>query len=165
MPSPVLRETPAVEVYAIRRRVPSLDVAVQAMFEAAESAVATVRARRDASPFTIFHDPEYRETDADVEVCIPVKSGAATHIGTRVVPAAPAMGCVTYHGPYDQTPALYTAMLRWIGRSGLRIDGPLREVYHRYGADQVGYRLPQHVLAGSSAEYVTELQAPVAPFE
>lgn len=165
IPSPVLRETPAVEVYAIRRRVPTPGVAVQAMFEAAEAAVASVRARRDASPFTIFHDPEYREIDVDVEVCIPVKSGVAAHIGTHVVAAAPSMGCVTYHGPYDQTPALYAAMLRWIERSGLRIDGPLREVYHRYGADQVGYRLPPHVLAGSSADYVTELQAPVAPFE
>jgi len=164
-PAPVLRETPAMEVYSIRRRVPALGAAVEAMFEAGEAAVASVRARRDASPFTIFHDLEYRESDADVEVCIPVKSGAATHIGTRIVPAASSMGCVTYHGPYDRTPALYAAMLRWIDRSGLRIDGPLREVYHRYGADQVGYRLPQHVLAGSSAEYVTELQAPVAPLE
>jgi DNA-binding transcriptional MerR regulator len=164
-PAPVLRETPAVEVYSIRRRVPGLGAAVEAMFEAAEAAVASVRARRDASPFTIFHDLEYRESDADVEVCIPVKGGAATHIGTRIVAAAPSMGCVTYHGPYDRTPALYAAMLRWIDRSGLRIDGPLREVYHRYGADQVGYRLPQQVLAGSSAEYVTELQAPVAPLE
>jgi effector-binding domain-containing protein len=54
-------------------------------------------------------------------------------------------------------------VLRWMERSGLRIDGPLREVYHRYGADQIGYRLPGHVLATNSAEYVTELQAPVAP--
>ena len=54
-------------------------------------------------------------------------------------------------------------MLQWMARSGLRIDGPLREVYHRYGADQVGYRLPSEVLAGSSDEYVTELQAPVTP--
>jgi DNA-binding transcriptional MerR regulator len=161
----VLRETPEVEVYAIRRRVPGLGAPVQAMFEAAEAAVASARARRDASPFMIFHDLEYREADADVEVCIPVKSGVATHIGTRIVPATPSMGCVTYHGPYDQTPVLYAALLRWIERSGLRIDGPLREVYHRYGADQVGYRLPEHVLAGSSAEYVTELQAPVASAE
>ena len=146
-------------------RVPSLGAPVQAMFEAAEAAVATVRARLDASPFLIFHDAEYRESDADVEVCIPVKAAMAAHIGTRVVPASPAMGCVTYRGPYDQTPALYAAVLRWMERSGLRIDGPLREVYHRYGADQIGYRLPGHVLATTSAEYVTELQAPVAPLD
>jgi effector-binding domain-containing protein len=54
-------------------------------------------------------------------------------------------------------------MVSWMARSGLRIDGPLREVYHRYGADQIGYQLPAHVLATSSAEYITELQVPVAP--
>jgi effector-binding domain-containing protein len=110
----------------------------------------------------IFHDVEYRDEDADIEVCIPVK-GADARIGRRVIPASPSMGCVTYRGPYDQAPALYNVMLLWMERSGLRIDGPLREVYHRYGADQVGYRLRAHVLAASSAEYVTELQAPVAP--
>jgi effector-binding domain-containing protein len=111
----------------------------------------------------IFHDPDYREADADVEACIPVKADAAKRICTRTVEAAASMGCVTYQGPYDQTRSLYAAMLHWMERSGLRIDGPLREVYHRYGADQVGYRLPAEVLAGSSAEYITELQAPVAP--
>jgi hypothetical protein len=50
-----------------------------------------------------------------------------------------------------------------MGRSGMRLAGPLREVYHRYGADQVGYALPAAVLTENSAEFVTELQAPVAP--
>jgi DNA-binding transcriptional MerR regulator len=159
-----LRETPAVEVHSVRSRVPTLGGAVQAMFEAAETAVARARARADASPFLIFHDLEYREHDVDVEVCIPLRA-QVSQIARRTIPAAPSVGCVTYHGSYDQSPALYKAMLEWMERSGLRIDGPLREVYHRFGADQVGYRLPQHVLASSSAEYVTELQAPVAPLE
>lgn len=159
-----LRETPAVEVHSVRSRVPTLGGAVQAMFEAAETAVARARARADASPFLIFHDLEYREHDVDVEVCIPLRA-QVSQIARRTIPAAPSVGCVTYHGSYDQSPALYKAMLEWMERSGLRIDGPLREVYHRFGADQVGYRLPQHVLASSSTEYVTELQAPVAPLE
>ena len=157
-----LRETPAIEVHSIRSRVPSLGEPVQSMFEAAETAVARARARADASPFMIFHDLEYREHDVDVEVCIPLRS-SGSQIGKRTVPAQASVGCVTYHGSYDQTPALYRAMLHWMERSGLLIDGPLREVYHRFGADQVGYRLPEHVLASTAAEYVTELQAPVAP--
>lgn len=163
VPAVTLRATPAIEVHSVRARVPKLGMPVQEMFESAEATVARARARAETSPFLIFHDPDYREADTDVEVCIPVKSAAAASISTHVIAAAPSVGCVAYRGPYDQTRTLYDAMLLWMERSGLRIDGPLREVYHRYGADQVGYRLPEHVLAGSSAEYVTELQAPVAP--
>jgi DNA-binding transcriptional MerR regulator/effector-binding domain-containing protein len=159
-----LRETPAVEVHSIRGRAPSLGAPVQAMFEAAERAVARARARADASPFMIFHDLEYREHDVDVEVCIPLR-GAAPQLARRTVPAQASVGCVTYRGSYDQTPALYGAMLQWMERSGLRFDGPLREVYHRFGADQVGYCLPDHTLASSAADFVTELQVPVAPRE
>jgi hypothetical protein len=54
-------------------------------------------------------------------------------------------------------------LLDWMNRSGMRLAGPLREVYHRYGADQIGYSLPAAVLASSSVDFVTELQAPVAP--
>jgi DNA-binding transcriptional MerR regulator/effector-binding domain-containing protein len=161
-PAVTLRDLPAVEVHGVRRSVASLGPAVHAMFEAAEAEVARARARADASPFLVFHDHEYREENADVEVCIPVKPGSPSHLRVRTVPGA-AAGCVTYQGPYEQTPLLYEAMLRWIARSGFALAGPLREVYHRFGADQSGYRLPEHVLAATSSEYVTELQAPVAP--
>jgi DNA-binding transcriptional MerR regulator/effector-binding domain-containing protein len=158
--SVVLREVPAVEVYSVRRRVPQLGGPMQALFEQAEAEVAAAQGRSPASPFTIFHDPDYRETDVDVEICIPVKAGVH-ELATRVVPASAAMGCITYRGPYEQTPMLYSQLLQWLDRSGMRMSGPLREVYHRYGADQVGYRLPASVLTNNSAEYVTELQAPV----
>lgn len=162
-PIVVLRDTPAIEVYSIRERVPHLGSSMQTLFEAAESIVAAAHARSTNSPFTIFHDLEYREDDVDVEVCIPVKSGCGARLETRVVPGSRSMACITYRGPYQQTPSLYAALLQWMDHSGFRIDGPLREVYHRYGADQIGYRLPAHVLANNSAEYVTELQAAVAP--
>ena len=163
VPPVLLREILPIEVLSIRERVPRFGAPVQAIFEAAEADVARVRARAAASPFMILHDMEYREEGADIEVCIPVKRDAAARLKTRWVAASPSTGCVTYRGTYDQTPVLYAAMVSWMARSGLRIDGPLREVYHRYGADQIGYQLPAHVLATSSAEYITELQVPVAP--
>ena len=51
-------------------------------------------------------------------------------------------------------------MIRWLERSGLRVSGPWREVYHRFGADQRGYRLPARRVATVSAQFVTELQVP-----
>lgn len=134
---------------------------MQTLFEEAETIVAGAHARSPASPFTIFHDLEYREQDVDVEVCIPVKQGS--DLGTRVLPCCEATASITYHGPYEQTPLAYSLLLEWMSRSGMRLVGPMREVYHRYGADQVGYSLPAAALAKNSAEFVTELQAPVAP--
>jgi DNA-binding transcriptional MerR regulator len=158
--SVVLQAIPAMEIYSIRERVAHMSDAVPSMFEAAEAIVATHRTRADASPFLLFHDPEYREQDVDVEVCIPVKAHDAK-LGTYLLAGAPKAGCLTYRGAYEQTPRLYESMLQWLENSGLRIAGPLREVYHRFGADQRGYSLPLHVLTSSSAEYVTELQTPV----
>jgi effector-binding domain-containing protein len=112
----------------------------------------------------IFHDAEYREHDVDIEVCIPVKAHNP-ELATHRCDGAAKAGCVTYRGAYEQTPRLYESMLRWVEQSGLRIAGPLREVYHRFGADQAGYSLPAHVLASSSAELVTELQTPVVANE
>lgn len=160
-PSVLLRDSPAIEVYSVRQRVPHFGMPMQTLFEAAESVVASAQARSPASPFTIFHDLDYREQDADVEVCIPVKRG--TQLTTRVLPACEAAASITYHGPYEQTPVAYSLLLEWMNRSGMRLAGPMREVYHRYGADQVGYSLPAAALAKNSTEFVTELQAPVAP--
>lgn len=161
-PPVVLREVAAIEVYSVRQRVPQLGAPMQALFEEAEAIVAAVHGRSPASPFTIFHDPDYRETEVDVEICIPVKQ-RVNCLASRIVPASASMGCITYHGPYEQTAMLYSQLLQWLDHSGMRMAGPLREVYHRYGADQIGYRLPASVLTNDSAEYVTELQAPVAP--
>jgi DNA-binding transcriptional MerR regulator/effector-binding domain-containing protein len=164
-PPPVLlRDSPAIEVYSIRERVPHFGMPMQALFEAAEAVVATEHARSAASPFTIFHDPDYREQDVDVEVCIPVKHSGAK-LNTRVLPRCEASASITYRGPYEQTPIAYSQLLEWMSRSGMCLAGPLREVYHCYGADQVGYSLPAAVLANSSDDFVTELQAPVAPIK
>lgn len=119
----IVREVPAVSVHSIRARVPNFGEPVQQLFESAETAVARLRARADASPFMIFHDQDYREASADVEVCIPVKATATDALTTRVIEAAPSVGCLTYQGAYDQTATLYSSMLHWMERSGLRIAG------------------------------------------
>lgn len=161
-PPVLMRDSPAIEVYSVRERVPHFGAPMQLLFEKAESIVAAEHARSPASPFTIFHDPDYREQDVDVEICIPVKHSVA-RLATHIVPRCEASVSVTYRGPYQQTPLAYSRLLEWMSRSGMRLAGPLREIYHRYGADQIGYSLPGAALATSSTDFVTELQAPVAP--
>jgi DNA-binding transcriptional MerR regulator len=161
-PPVLLRDSPAIEVYSVRERVPHLGTPMQTLFEQAETVVAAEHARSGASPFTIFHDPDYREQEVDVEICIPVKHRVAK-LNTHVLPRCEASASITYRGPYEQTQLAYAQLLEWMNHSGMRLAGPLREVYHRYGADQVGYSLPASVLADRSDDFVTELLAPVAP--
>jgi DNA-binding transcriptional MerR regulator len=151
-----VRPLPPVRALTIRARVPSLGAPVTALFEKAEAVAA--RDRIDRSPFLLFHRP------LEVEVCIPVR-GACKLRGAREIEGAPLASSLIFLGGYQQTEELRARMTAWLGASGLRPCGPLREVYHRFGADQRGYRLPPHRLAALPAHFVTELQLPAEEVE
>ena len=140
-----------VRALTLRARLRPAGAPISALFEEAEAKAA--RDRVDASPFLIFHGPR------DVEACIPVRAACRAR-EVRVVGGAPLAGSITYSGGYTQTRSLHLRMVRWLERSGLRVAGPLREVYHRFGADQRGYSLPARRLAAGPDQFVTELQIP-----
>ena len=151
-----VRPIPDVRALALRAKVPSQGSPITALFEEAEARAA--RAREDASPFLIFHGSR------DVEACVPVRA-ACRDRAVRTVEGAPLAGSITYSGGYAQTRPLRDRMVRWLRQSGLRESGPLREVYHRFGADQRGYRLPAGRLALTAEQFVTELQIPAREVE
>jgi len=147
-------------VHAVRKRVPHLGEPVTEIFETAEADVAARGARADRPPFLIFHNPPTTRADLDIEVCIPVEADAepATQIA-----GAPLAVATVYAGGYGKTEKLFADMTANIAAAGLSAAGPLREVYHRFGADQEDYRLPAKVLARHRLEFLTELQIPVSP--
>jgi len=152
-----VRVRPIKDVRALTKRVRvSAPGTVTELFEETEARAA--RDRADLSPFLIFHEPR------EVEVCIPVRQGCRAP-GVRVVPGVALAGSITYSGSYEQTRPLHARMVRWLARSGLRAAGALREVYHRFGADQRGYRLPARRLAARPEQFVTELQVPAEESE
>lgn len=155
-----LTDIDACMVHSIRARVPTLGKPIEQLFEAAEQTVGRAHLRADASPFLIFHDNEYRERDVDVEVCIPLRKAESIVI-EHVALASARAASLTYQGAYSQTGPGYAAMLEWLDRAGCSIAGPLREVYHRYGARQDGYKLPSQVLATHTHQFVTELVVPI----
>ena len=163
----VLRAVPACAMATIRSRVPTLGEPVTALFERAEAHVGGHKARAAASPLMMLHDDEYRESDLDIEVAVPVtrRIPDAADLRVRDVDGCATMACVIYRGGYEQMGEVLQTLLAWTERHRMQIAGPLREVYLRFGADQQGYRLPSAFLARSERELVTEVQLPLSQGE
>lgn len=133
------------------------------LFEEIEAYVARYGARAAAPPSLIYHDAEYDEHKQDVEVVIPINANVppSERVGVYKLEGSSTTACIVHVGGYDSMGRAFNLLLRWIEDNGYQIVGPMREVYLRFGAGNVGYRLPDVYLAGSAAEFVTELQLPV----
>jgi effector-binding domain-containing protein len=159
----IVRSAEAQLMATIRAVVPSLGTPIAGLFDELEAYVASHKARAPAAPLMIFHDTEYRETDLDVEVAVPITHMLIGNeqVQTREI-AGGLMACVVYTGDYDKTPEVLNALLMWLAVHDYRIAGPVREVYLRFGADNAeSLRLPTAFLAEDPKLFVTELQLPV----
>jgi effector-binding domain-containing protein len=105
-----------------------------------------------SAPIGIYHDPEFHETDVDVEIAIPVAADlpADDKVVLRELPALESAACLIHQGGYDTIHASYGHLMQWLETNGYRINGPLREVYAR-GPES----------GDDTSSYITELQAPV----
>jgi DNA-binding transcriptional MerR regulator len=162
----VAREVAPQLMATIRQVVASPGEPIVQLFDEIEAYVAQHHARAASSPLTIFHDPEYREEDLDVEVAVPITRSIPTNARAvvREVAGAEQMACVVYSGGYAHMGDVLHALLIWIEANRYTISGELREVYLRFGADnaeQLG--LPAAFLADRPAQYVTEVQLPIEP--
>ncbi len=103
-------------------------------------------------PFCLYHDPEYREDGADIELCVPVKQdvnqgGVATRVleGTRAV-------TIVHQGPYSALGESYQKVTDYIKEINAEWSLPSREIY---------IKGPGMIFAGSPKRYLTEIQIPV----
>jgi DNA-binding transcriptional MerR regulator/effector-binding domain-containing protein len=162
---PAERPLSQVAAYTIRERGQCTAHAIYRMFESAELHVAKYSARANRPPFLILHGARYGDPHKDVEVCIPILKRSIDAAGGRLIQGAKRAVCERFGGPYNQGAAVFEGMRRWIGSNGERATGPVREVYWRYGADQNGYSVPKAQLARAPADYLTEIQIPIADSE
>lgn len=146
----------------LRQRVSSMGQPITDLFEAVEDYIRPYNVRSFDSPLMIFHDDDYRETDLDVEVAVPLDAScpASENIQVRAVEGIAQAACAVYTGEYAKTPDVLNSMTLWIEANGYTITGAMREVYLRFGAD-TRFRLPKAFLAHNAKAFVTELQIPV----
>ena len=164
----ILRAVPDQWMASLRSVVPMLGQPVANLFDEVEAFAAAKGIRAAASPLMLFHDLDYRETDLDVEVAVPVSGPLeGDQPGERVqvcqIPGCATMACAVYTGSYERTAEVFTALLIWMEANHRAAAGPLREVYLRFGADHAkSLHLPQAFLAEDPALFVTEIQLPVS---
>lgn len=106
---------------------------------------------------TLYHTDEYRETNLDVEMALPVAPTTQSRderLTVRDLPGADLAAALIYEGPLaDMQPAIL-ALLTYIGTHRHIITGPLRELHHSG---------PVHCNNQPVRSAVVELQIPIAP--
>ncbi|MCP4305978.1 MAG: MerR family transcriptional regulator [bacterium] len=86
--------------------------------------------------FSVYHDPEFKPTELDVEVAFPVATQLEAVPDTpggrsfvqRSIPGGKA-AVIIHDGPYDTLHESYAAIGNWISDNELRIAGPAQEAY------------------------------------
>jgi DNA-binding transcriptional MerR regulator/effector-binding domain-containing protein len=90
----------------------------------------------NAPCFALYHDPEFKPTEIDVEIAFPVDAAVGTAPATpggrsfqeRLVPGGKAAVTV-HHGGYDTIDQAYGRIGNWIAANGLKFAGPPQEAY------------------------------------
>lgn len=103
-------------------------------------------------PLCLYYDGEYREEDADMEPCFPIRKEIATDsVNVRTLPG---IRCATlvHRGPYDTLGRSYAQLLKYVKEKGYEIDLPTREVY---------VKGPGMIFKGNPKKYLTEIQLPI----
>lgn len=104
-------------------------------------------------PFSLYHDSEYRDGDADIEAAVPVKRAIESDgVECRTLPGGPALS-VVHAGPYERIGEAYRAILGVLGERGLSALSPTRELYLK-GPGMIFPRDPK--------KFLTEIRIPFA---
>ncbi|MFP4363906.1 MAG: MerR family transcriptional regulator [Spirochaetia bacterium] len=105
------------------------------------------------APFNLYYDKEYKDNDADIEICVPirkmVKSDAVT---CRVIPAQKYYTLI-HQGPYEELSYSYKKMFDYLAEKGEELQIPIRETY---------IKGPGMIFRGNPNKYITEIAVPVS---
>lgn len=100
---------------------------------------------------SVYHDNEFVERDADVEVRLAVEGDYADtdEVKFKTVPATQAAACV-FKGGYEQIAAVNEAIANWANENGYEFCGSCFWIYHKSPYE-----------TKNPADYVTEVCFPV----
>ena len=109
---------------------------------------AASKQKTKSPPMLLCHDAEYKQDDADIEVCVPVKDNVSGDgITTKDLPAIKAIACF-YTGNYAEISQVYVKLADYAKKNSMEFTPPSREIY---------VRGPGAIFKGNPDTYVTEV--------
>ena len=159
----VLKKVDPQRVISVRDTLPTFGDQVSLWIELANYLIS--RKTKAAGPsITIYHDPEYRERDVDLETATPVNTSLpeSQRVKVRELPGIDLAAALIHKGGYDNIGQTYSALVSWIEANGYRITGANREVYLLCTANV--YEDPTvfgEFVTENPEEFLTEIQFPV----
>jgi len=125
----VLKKIETVQVASIRAVVPT-PPDQNPLWRELMAVLDQKKAHMLGTPMAIYHDPDFKERDWDIEVCMPVADGLAPDGRVKVysLPGAATAACVVHAGPFSTIGQAYDAIAKWISGNGYAIVGPWREL-------------------------------------
>jgi DNA-binding transcriptional MerR regulator len=111
----------------------------------------------------IYHNPEYTDTDIDMETATAIDPADAQRLLSgdggmaRELPAVAQVASVIHRGPLWDVPQAIIALLTWIGANGFTSAGTIREHHLRWRELELTEQVVENV--------TLEMQIPVAPLE
>ncbi|GLD98851.1 hypothetical protein PINS_up007569 [Pythium insidiosum] len=127
-----IKVLPAVRVLSLRATMPTYR-SQKALWETV-CGFAQAHSIAIAGPcFTLYHDDEYRPSDVDLEVCLPIADDAVVpkdtgNVVDKILPAVARAATTIHLGSFDKIPPVYDALHEWIKAQNERAIGPDREV-------------------------------------
>lgn len=147
-----VKPVPAYPVLSVRKTVPGYDSEGELWQELSAFAGAR-KIELTGEPFSIYHDPEFRETDVDIELCAPVRrlGTAAAPFRFRTTEPVPYMACTMVYGDFANIRGAYLAFADWLQKnSAYKLSDPMRQIVHRGPWNE-----------SRPENYLTELQIPL----
>ncbi|GAA4889881.1 hypothetical protein GCM10023333_23930 [Ferrimonas pelagia] len=102
-----------------------------------------------------YYDGEYKEQDAQIGTCLPVKKPLSPKVPLQYQTLQGGeFACLIHKGSYDSISDSYAALFRYLHQHNRTLAGPSREIYLK-GSGML--------FKGNPDNYLTELQFPLKP--
>lgn len=128
-----IKSVPSYQVLSLRRIVPNYYAEGMLWKEMAEFAQRNSISVSD-NTLTIYHDPDYRETDVDIEICAPVEKMGENKDGFTFcnTEAVPMMASTMVYGGFENIAEAYGGFAGWLQEhSGYSMGYHSRQIVHR----------------------------------
>lgn len=150
--SVAVKAVPGCKVFSLRRILPDY-YAEGPLWKELATLTGDIDTDSSIQPFTIYHDPEYKDRDVDVEICAPVlpETERVEGVTCRRTEAEPLMAYTMAYGPFENIDGVFQAFAGWLSKHDkYAMKGSSRQIVHRgpWNEEDAG-------------DYLTEIQIPL----